>query len=98
MGVAFTEERLQRHFDHLKASRFWWVGDWFKASDVSPHLKLPAKSVGVLLRDLYKLGFLQRETTGNRHKYRRPQKSMLSRDWRVDVDVYQLIDELERGW
>jgi len=95
MGYKMNPDRKAALTETLKMSHYYAGGEWFRASDIAPVLKLTVRQVGLLMSELCEDGVVQKTGTeaGRSHLYRKPKRSMLSIDWRHSPDIYELINE-----
>ena len=102
-SVAKHQAERQEAIERIYKQDFWKSGDEFRASDVAQHLNRDVKWCHSVLTELVDGGKLTRirvgqSCGGTTFIYRRVNTSALPFDWRVNIDIYELIDQLERGW
>lgn len=73
-------------------------GETFKSIEACSYLQMTADQSKRLMDYMFEQGLLEKTLDNNKATYVRKGSNMQSVDWRVDHDVYDLIDELERGW
>jgi predicted transcriptional regulator len=93
------EEQIQRVMD----ANLLKTGDGFTAHDVSRMLKVKSNYAAALLKEMFDRKLLTRrfgKTAGGRGYIYQEYKSrnLMRTDFRVDHSVYEMVEEMGRGW
>ena len=98
MGAQSKDTQLR--VERIMRSKMYQCGDLFSAAHMYTQLAGESKdAVKYALEHMCDKGSLNKRTdkSGNTH-YSRPPRSIASIPFRHDNDVYELIDQLNRGW
>jgi hypothetical protein len=91
---AKREEKRQK----LKESILYTRGGRFNVNATMHRLKLDESEARRLLDFMTETGDLDRVTESGKVFYAKRGNNLLLESWRHDNDIYELVDELMRGW